>query len=225
MPISLKSTVAAQAAAYGGLKSSIALMDFNPGTRSWTVPSGVKRIRLFVVGGGGYGPSGSGGAQGGGYSEKTIDVTAGQVINYTVGAPGISAASTGGTSSAGGVISATGGGPYGGSPGIGSGGDINTSGGGNGGSCGGGAGHSFGNGQNGINSVSGGGFSSGRNSYVDGWKIGLLPGHNYGEGGSSIEYPGLGGGAYLNQLGGLGGGGGSNGYPGGPGLVGIEVIA
>ncbi len=228
MPISLKSTVASPVAAYGSLKTSIALMDFNPGTRSWTVPAGVQRIRLFVVGGGGYGISGGIGGSGGGYSEKTLNVTAGQVINYTVGAPGISSAPTGGTSSAGGVISATGGSYNAGPAGVGAGGDINTSGGlgqGGGAYAGGSAGHAFGNGQSGV---LGGGFSSGRNSYVDGWKIGLLPGRNYGEGGSGIEYPGMGGGGYTNQAGGLGGGGGgggSGGATGGPGLVGIEVVA
>jgi hypothetical protein len=231
MPISLKSTVAAPVAAYGSLKSSIALMDFNPGTRSWTVPAGVKRIRLFVVGGGGYDQG-----CGGGYSEKTLDVTAGQVISYTVGAPGISTAPTGGTSSAGGVISATGGAMKGGAPGVGSGGDVNTSG-GNGlafSSYGGAsAGHAFGNGSYSPANI-GAGFSSSRFSYVDGWKIGLLPGESYGYGGifdsgTELKYPGMGGGgsvsAALWSTGGLGGGGGGTSGSGGPGLVGIEVIA
>lgn len=231
MPISLKSTVAAPVAAYGSLKSSIALMDFQPGTRSWTVPAGVKRIRLFVVGGGGYNQG-----CGGGYSEKTIDVTAGQVISYTVGAPGISTATTGGTSSAGGLISATGGASTTGSPGVGSGGDINTSGGHGSASAnygGGSAAHAFGNGQD-CQLYLGGGFSSGPDSYVDGWKIGLMPGFGYGDGARYYQTsavranPGLGGGGAppsFSSSGGNGGGGGGPAGNGGPGLVGIEVVA
>src|SRR5690554_6232221 len=52
-----RSTVASPVAAYPALKSSVVLFDFNPGTRSWTVPDGVSRIRVFVVGAGGVGSS------------------------------------------------------------------------------------------------------------------------------------------------------------------------
>ncbi|GEM_PF-4318936 len=91
MAISLKSTVAAPAAAYPALKASIALFDCNPGTRSWTVPEGVSQIRAFVVGagGGGFGGSTAAAGGGGGYSESLIDVTPGQLLSYTVGAPGL----------------------------------------------------------------------------------------------------------------------------------------
>jgi len=234
MAISLKSTVAAPVAAYPALKASIVLFDCNPGTRSWTVPEGVSKIRAFVVGGGGQNQG-----SGGGYEEKLITVTPGQVLSYTVGAPGTSGATTGGTSSFGGVISATGGATLGGTPGIGSGGEVSTSGGlgmatSNNQNSGGASGHAFGNGQAGKALV-GGGFSAGNLSFVDGWKIGLIS-DSYGRGGAqSTGYgipPGLGGGgagasgsSYQvvgNAI--VGGGGGYLG-DGGTGLVGIEVIA
>ena len=187
MTISLKSTVAAPVAAYPALKSSIVLFDCNPGTRSWTVPEGVSQIRAFVVGGGGgglYTGTYASGA-GGGYAEKVITVTPGQIISYTVGAGGnigTPTGNSGGTSSFGSVISATGGGggPESGSAagGSGTGGDINKSGGngsaGTSGGGGGGAGHAYGNGSPGS-AQSGGGFN-GLRSTVDGWGIGMLPG-------------------------------------------------
>lgn len=215
---------------YGGLKPSIVLFDCNPGTRSWAVPEGVSKIRAFVVGGGGY-DQGSGG----GYEEKLIDVTPGQVLSYTVGAPGVSAAKTGGTSSFGGVISATGGATLGGTPGVGSGGAVSTSGGPGmsavgGNNSGGSSGHSFGNGQAGV-SNKGGGFSAENLSYVDGWKIGLTPDqYGFGAASSGTSYgspPAMGGGGTGGKVvkdARIGGGGGALGN-GGPGLVGIEVIA
>lgn len=233
MAISLKSTVAAPVAAYPALKASIVLFDCNPGTRSWTVPEGVSKIRAFVVGGGGY-DQGSGG----GYEEKLITVTPGQVLSYTVGAPGVIAAKTGGTSSFGGVISATGGATLGGAPGVGSGGDVSTSGGpgmsvANAYNSGGSAGHAFGNGQAGVASK-GGGFSSENLSFVDGWKLGITP-DQYGFGAlvtaTSYGFPaaigggGVGGnGSVIPRDARIGGGGGALGN-GGTGLVGIEVIA
>jgi len=231
MAISLKSTVAAPVAAYPALKASIVLFGCNPGTRSWTVPEGVSQIRAFVVGGGAY-DQGSGG----GYAEKLISVTPGQALSYTVGAPGVSTAKTGGTSSFGGVISATGGVTLGGTPGVGSGGNVNTSGGlgmsaAGAYNSGGSAGHAFGNGQAGV-ANKGGGFSSENLSFVDGWKIGVTPdqygfgalvsGFNYGFpaaiGGGGV------GGSVVTKDAFIGGGGGASGN-GGPGLVGIEVIA
>lgn len=231
MAISLKSTVAAPVAAYPALKSSIVLFDCNPGTRSWTVPEGVSQIRAFVVGGGGQNQG-----SGGGYAEKIITVTPGQLISYTVGAPGISGATTGGTSSFGGSISATGGATLGGTPGVGSGGDVNTSGGPGMSAAGtynsgGSAGHAFGNGQAGVTNK-GGGFSRENLSFVDGWKIGVTP-DQYGFGalvnstnyGFSAAIGGGGvGGSGITADARIGGGGGNNGN-GGNGLVGIEVIA
>lgn len=248
MPIDLKAAIApkAQVAAYPALKASIVLFDCNPGTRSWTVPEGVSKIRAFVVGAGGASSSYITGG-GGGYSERDISVTPGQVLSYTVGS---GQTTTGGTSSFGGIISATGGSSGNGAPGgIGSGGSVNTSGGdGSGNGGGGGSGHAFGNGQKGSQ-MYGGGFSLDYRSFVDGWKIGLLPKESeYGFGGALVNIggsppvwlncttPGMGGGgcsntsttsnaAFGNAHGGIGGGGGAYVGKGGPGLVGIEVIA
>lgn len=250
MAISLKSTVAAPVAAYPALKSSIVLFDCTPGTRSWTVPEGVSKIRAFVVGagGGGWATNGFTGGSGGGYSEKVISVTPGQVLSYTVGSGGAAsttAPTAGGASSFGGIISATGGGAGGnatlGPVGTGSGGDVNTSGGtgatgtSSNGYGGGGSGHAFGNGQNGTGLI-GGGFSAEWRGYVDGWKIGMVPAIGiYGFGAASIgtgatREPGMGGGGAsqypASANGGIGGGGAASGAGfGGPGLVGIEVIA
>ncbi len=206
MAISLKSTVAAPVAAYPALKASIVLFDCNPGTRNWTVPEGVSKIRAFVVGAGGGGQLSQAGYSGGGggYSEKTISVTPGQVISYTV-ADGGAMGLAGGTSAFAGTISATGGtaavSAVNGVGGEGQGGDINTSGGTRATSVG--PGHAYG---------AGGalfGVSSGR-ARVDGWKIGMLPGFfGYGE--------------EATPLGELGRGGTSG--AGGRGAVGIEVIA
>lgn len=236
MPIDLAKALAptgGRIAAYPALKSSIVLFDCNPGTRSWTVPEGVTKIRAFVVGGGGQGQG-----SGGGYAEKIITVTPGQLISYTVGAPGISGATTGGTSSFGGSISATGGATLGGTPGVGSGGDVNTSGGlgmsvASAYNSGGSAGHAFGNGQAGVASK-GGGFSRENLSFVDGWKIGVTP-DQYGFGalamGTNYGFPAAiggggvgGGGSVVTGDARIGGGGGNIGN-GGTGLVGIEVIA
>lgn len=235
------------APAYPALKASIILFDFNPGTRSWTVPDGVTQIRVFVVGAGGSSTTQS--MAGGGYSEKLITVTPGTTYTYTVGAPGALVAApggTGGTSSFGGLVSATGGSKA--SAGVGIGGDTNTEGGLGGASAavqgsqggGGAAGHRFGNGAAGQpteygNPVIGGGFSGTPFSFVDGWGIGLLPGDStpggYGVGGANtagMGSGGLGGGAGRTSYatGGVGGGGSGVGNSmGGPGLVGIEVMA
>lgn len=148
-------------AATGFCKPSIILFDTRPGTRSFTIPQGVKRIRAFVVGAGGanayQASSWTWAGAGGGYSEKEYTVSGGDVFNYTVGA------SPSGTSSFNSEISATGGEtatsfarPMGGS---GSGGDINTNGGMGGGKesddspangAGGSSGNRFGNGLDGY---------------------------------------------------------------------------
>lgn len=106
------------------------------GSYTWTKPTGCNKIIVRVVGGGGGG-SGyceSGGA--GGFSEKTIDVSAVSTVTVTVGSGGplraYSNGYPGGTSSFGAYCSATGG--YGSSTnyshtggigGVGSSGDIN----------------------------------------------------------------------------------------------------
>lgn len=214
MPIDLKAAIAPKAreAAYPALKASIVLFDFNPGTRSWTVPEGVSKIRAFVVGGGSPSAGAYQSGAGGGYSEKVIDVVPGQVLSYTVGAAGkyYSPApyAPGGSSAFNGQLSASGGNAT--SPGVGNGGDINTAGAPGivaSGSWpdGGGAGHRFGNGMN-----------SASFKYVDGWGLGLLPWQfGYGLSGGI-------GGACTSEVQ-VGGGGGTR-YAA-PGLVGIEVIA
>ena len=65
---------------------------------AFTVPAGVFRLRVRGWGGGGSGGAGTGGGgggggQGGGYFEGVLNVTPGQVFNYTVGQGG--ATSTG----------------------------------------------------------------------------------------------------------------------------------
>lgn len=232
MPISLKAAqgVAGSATAYGGLKSSIALFDINPGTRTWTVPAGVSRIRVFVVGGGGGGDTRTttpASGAGGGFSEKIIDVTPGQVFSYTVadgGASGDSSASplptAGGTSAFAGIISATGGAPGWqtgtAAGGTGVGGDINRTGGSgfraaSGNAGGGSAATAFGDGRA-SESGFGAGFSRGAFGYVDGWDIGLLPGvlpSNYGCGSQSVSAT-----SGAQQVAGYGGGGAGNGTAG-----------
>ena len=118
------------------------------GSHTWTKPSGTKKVKVFVTGGGGGGMSGPtndnngscGGA--GGTAIKVIDVTSISSVSVTVGAggAGVSAnvssdrfGNAGGTSSFGSHCSATGGAAgrggnddaYGGAGGIGSSGDIN----------------------------------------------------------------------------------------------------
>jgi hypothetical protein len=117
------------------------------GSHTWTKPTGIKKIKVFVTGAGGGGMSGpnndnpgsSGG--GGGTAIKIIDVTSISSVAVTVGAggngvttsSGVRYGNGGGTSSFGSHCSATGGGAgyagnddrYGGIGGVGSGGDLN----------------------------------------------------------------------------------------------------
>jgi len=91
---------------------------------SWTVPTGISRVRARVWGGGGYSSGG-----GGGFSLRAIyDLTGVTSIAVTIGAGGV-ASVNGGTSSFGSYASATGGTNGAGAGGSGSGGDINYSGG------------------------------------------------------------------------------------------------
>lgn len=233
--------VLATSGAAGGFNSSISVFDISPGTRSWTVPKGVTKIRRACIGGGGAG--GPNGGAGGGYAEDIQDVTPGQVINYTVGAAG--ALSAGGTSAIGGVLSATGGG-YGNvanaAPGVGSGGTINTSGGAGGSSAGrggGSSGHRFGSGLAAISAPGAGWVSPGSAGFGghgghDGWGLGLAPGlgglfgsinnaatqasgqpGGYGSGGGASNSSSASGGG-----GGMGGGGAGASSDAGPGGVG-----
>jgi hypothetical protein len=229
-------------------KPSIILFDTRAGTRNFTVPPYVRKIRVFVVGAGGNGHSASNGrgGGGGGYSEKEYDVTPGDVISYTVGA------SPGGTSSWDADITATGGATGTGSGaatgGVGSGTGATNTNGGDGGnvnnSGGGSSGQRFGNGITSIdsvgagwgnegvrlNAVSNGGDSAG----IDGWGIGVLPGQRgIGSGGTGstaspsigLAMYGSGGGSWastggLGQSGGPGGGGGRGNSSSGDGGIG-----
>lgn len=229
----------------GMFKASIILFDTVPGTKEFTVPIGVTKIRAFVVGPGGIG--------GGGYSEKSIDVVAGQKFAYTVGVGSKGDAAS--TSSFGGLISASGGMVLGG---VGLGGDVNFKGGdgtvlsastvvkNSGGSAAtrygnGGAGGKTDNPSN-REHVAGASFPD-RNS-IDGWGLGTVPG-SYGWGGThstGVDSPvvwtmatmGGGGssGGYSPYTGisgshfaGVGGGASSNvTNPGGNGAVGVEVL-
>lgn len=222
----------------GMLKASIILFDTIPGTKEFTVPDGVTKIRAFVIGPGGIG--------GGGYSEKSIDVVAGQKFAYTVGVGSNGSAAS--TSSFGGLISASGGMVLGG---VGLGGDVNFSG-GNGtalsGStvvknAGGSAATRYGNGGVGGSTdyygahLPGAGFNPANRNTIDGWGLGMVPG-SYGQGGTyatGVDTPASwtlatmgGGGASAGNgaLPGIGGGASSNQtYPGGNGAVGVEVLA
>ena len=119
--------------------SSIPTIQLFTTSGNFTVPPGVSRVRVTVVGGGSSGgffdggesgtPSYLIGGSGGGTAIKVISgLTAGQVIPVTVGAGGVPSPGTGigGTSSFGAFCSATGGGATGGN---GVGGDINLPGG------------------------------------------------------------------------------------------------
>ena len=115
---------------------------------TWTVPTGIGKVRARMWGGGAY----AGG--GGGFAIRTIyDLSGVTSVSVTVGAGGTSTSSTGGTSSFGSYVSATGG-TNNSTGGSGSGGDTNTSGGtGNSSHGGGGVGNIFGNGGNGASSA------------------------------------------------------------------------
>ena len=225
----------------GMFKASIILFDTVPGTKEFTVPIGVTKIRAFVVGPGGIG--------GGGYSEKSIDVVAGQKFAYTVGVGSKGDAAS--TSSFGGLISASGGMVLGG---VGLGGDVNFNG-GNGTAlnstawnddkikinAGGSAATRYGNGSMGGTSnnpaaiLPGAGFPPANRNTIDGWGLGMVPG-SYGQGATyatGVDTPAVwtlatmgGGGASAGStLPGIGGGASSNStYLGGNGAVGVEVL-
>jgi hypothetical protein len=122
----------------------------NAGVFTWTVPVGVKKAWVTVIGGGGGGGragvsgAGSGGGGGGGLAQELVDLSSVTSVTVTVGAGGAGATvdagvgETGATSSFGTYLSATGGaGGFGnassgyangpGSGGVGTGGDFNTS--------------------------------------------------------------------------------------------------
>lgn len=87
----------------------------DPGSYTWTVPAGITRIRVRVVGGGSGGRYDTHGGCAGGYAHGTFDVTPGDTYAVTVGKGSAASsnpstpANDGGTSSFGALISATGG--------------------------------------------------------------------------------------------------------------------
>lgn len=206
-------------------------MQFFSSSGSWTVPSGINKVRVRLWGGG----SGSNGS-GGGFALRIIwDLTGVVAVAVTVGGAG-------GTSSFGSYVSATGGASSGGAVGAGSGGDINYAGGqGNTtGNSGGGAASLFGNGgdvptavsQAGGNGASGSGvstilFQAGNGFLGQGGQVSNAATAVYSmptsgmESAFSIDFIGTGGGGAGGQSGVNGGGGGggnsAGGFPGGGG--------
>ena len=138
------------ASAAGGLQS----VQVFTSSGTWTKPSGINKVRVYVTGGGGAGGgtisttynymSGAGGGAGG-TAIELIDVSSVSSVTVTIGSGGsgssASAGGDGGTSSFGSYCSATGGKGgvvpgafnYAITGGVGSGGDINLTGGGGGG--------------------------------------------------------------------------------------------
>lgn len=171
------------------------------GTTTFSVPSGITKVRVKTVaaggGGGGSAANAGGGGGGGGTSEKIVDITGTSTIQVFVGAGGAGGTSAVGSSGQwstfgtnGFYISATGGlgggissTPNGGAGGIGVGGDLNISGQGGGG---GGTLTTAPGGIGGSSSLGGGGAAPYQNAGANGG--------NYGGGGSGNSGGGGGGG-------------------------------
>ena len=92
----LKVNASANGLEYGDVSAGLQNMNVytTAGSHTWTKPSGVKKVKVFVTGGGGGGMSGpsndnpgsSGG--GGGTAIKIIDVTSISSVSITIGAGG-----------------------------------------------------------------------------------------------------------------------------------------
>jgi len=95
---------------------------YTSGTSTWTCPSGVTKVKAYVIGGGGASLEGGSGGGYGGYALGIYTVTPATGYTVTVGAGGVSDGQSGGTSSFGAFCSATGGSP--GTNGSGSSGNI-----------------------------------------------------------------------------------------------------
>jgi hypothetical protein len=167
--------------------SAIPTMDVKTtGTSAtWTIPAGVTKVRVTVVGGGGAGGIDSGGGGGGGTAIKVLTVVAG-TLTYTVGGAGASSQVASGTNNTITTVSATAGsagsanGPNsGGAGGVGQNGDLNIQG------QGGGSGVDIGCG-NGISGQGGNSFFAGGGKWSTAGKYG-------GGGGGGGNSPGAGG--------------------------------
>jgi len=157
---------------------------------TWTIPTGITKVRITVVAGGGNGGSGgaSGGAGGGagGAAIKTLTgLTPGNTLTYTVGGAGASSQVASGTQTIT-TISATAGsagtanGPdTGGAGGVGSNGDLNIQG------QGGGSGLDIGC-NNGINGTGGDSIFAGGGKWATAGKYGGGGGGKSGSGGAGI---------------------------------------
>lgn len=185
---------------------------------TFTVPSGIARVWVRVVGGGGGGGgassdganAGGGGGGAGGYSEEFVDVSATTSVEITVGSGGNGGnnetnGGTGGASSFSTFLSATGGTGGTGAPGA----------------AGVGAGGGGGAGSGGDLNVTGGGGTAGGPDSGGGGGSGPLGG---GGRGVYITSPGSSGGSYGGGGGGGHGGSGMGGSQGGAGAGGVVII-
>lgn len=184
-------------------------------SRTWTVPSGVTKVDVWLVGGGAGGGTNNGGGGGHCLMQKDISVTPGSGIAVTIGAGG-AAGNAGGTTSFG-AYSAAGGSANGdGGSGGGGMGGTNSNGAGNGGSGGadGGNGSSYSTNSGGI-----GGKGDGLLSTINPYTGVLYAGGGGGTGGAVSGKGGAGGGgdAGANGTANTGGGGGA-GASGGSGI-------
>ncbi len=148
MPITISGATIAGGVVFEVAEAIVNSVNFDTaGSNSWTVPAGVTSVVIKLWGGGGGSGGGGyietgGGGGGGGYASKTLTVSGGQVLNFTVGAGGVAGgyvgfpinfvAGTPGNSSTHSTITA-GGGTGGDDGGFGfggtaSGGDVNTTG-------------------------------------------------------------------------------------------------
>lgn len=191
-PIRVKQAISALAS--GGFSNMAVVTS----SQTWTIPAGVTKLKVTVVGGGGNGgiytnKAGASGGGGGGAAIKYLSgLVPGNTLSVTVGGPGGTSSVASGTQTIS-IISATGGGngaaagSDGGAGGNGSGGNINITG------QGGGAGAPFttdGNGGGGAggSSIFGGG--------APGASRAGISGSAYGGGASGSNYSGTGGTGY-----------------------------
>lgn len=108
--IDAQGRIVGMASGNAGIRNLVA--HTTPGVANWTVPAGISRIRVRVIGGGGgsggsgynTNPGGAGGG-GGGYAEGYFAVSPGQVFPVTVGGGGGGGAAYNGTGGGGGTSS------------------------------------------------------------------------------------------------------------------------